>query len=163
MMGESLRMALYLESLREETFDIPTHKDEKGMQVTEKVPKCIIMHVPTHVTGLLVKVYRSGEYVSPVNNLPVTSCVIELDGGGTFSFDGDAPVDVFNGIFHRLTMAEAHYLLTVIGTVDSVICGSAKLGPAMKLSFDVGKMLTCAALERALRALKTSPEPAMAG
>lgn len=43
-----------------------------------------VMHVETQVAGKCVRLYKPGEWTSPINNQPVTDPVLELDTGDTF-------------------------------------------------------------------------------
>lgn len=158
-MTTSLQRARYLMALANGPPEkVPTGAP-KGEEQFNDVKRGAVLHIESAVVGYVAGVYLPGEYTSPVNNAPVQAHVLELDGGHTFCFDGEAPIEAFEGQFRHLTIRETHFLLMSIGGLDVYITGSATLGHAMRLDFDIGQALVVASLERALRALKTSPTP----
>lgn len=141
-----------------ESDKVPTDKEPiTGAQRYAHINRGMVLHREANVVGIVVGVHLPGEYKSPINGEPVTAHVLELDGGHTFVFNGDAPAEGFMARFHHLTKREAHFLLMMVGTVDEFITGAARLGAAMRLDPALGRDLVVSVLERATRALKTAP------
>jgi|SRR5580693_2342856 hypothetical protein len=136
------------------------HKRQAQLLVDKLEPpshitKGLVMHVASGVVGIVAHVHEPGQCYSGVSGEPISSYVLELEEGHTFTFKPDVPWG--QSEFIALRPEEAHFFLMLVGSLDVVVKSSASLGKAMNLKFGVAKTLLVAALERATRALKTAP------
>lgn len=146
-----------------------------GKTVVDRLPRNLVMHAGTGVVGQVKHVWVPGEYVSVTERLATDvtfvdrgwrsgnpertsrAHVLELEEGHTFIFKPS--IDASESEFKPVQPKEAHYFLMIVGSLDVLVKSSASLGKAVGLDFNSSKQFLVAALERAVRALKTTPTP----
>ncbi len=109
----------------------------------------VVLHIGTLFVGKPVRFYDVGEYVSPLNENPVSACVIEFaDGGSLVVHEGRHETD-----FIPLEPKQAqifHNALTGVGVFCREI---VRLAGASGVELDTATMLLTAALKMQLAAL----------
>lgn len=126
--------------------------EQKALRSTDKHPLGYLL-VHGTVVGQLLRVHGPGEFISPANQRPVMSAVLELEGGHSFTFDAEGTAATWQEKFQELTSQEIKFMLGVVGALDGLIHGSVRLGASMRLDSVVGRRLLVAVLKRALGAL----------
>jgi|SRR5271166_1967323 len=135
------------------------HAQNLESTVQDNPEEGIVLVVEHNIVGQVSHVYEPNQYISPLNGKPVPSCVLELDGGHAFHFDGNAPVDTFVARFQRLVGKEKSFLLATMGAVDEVTRGSAALARSMGVPPTRALLLLLCAFQRAVLALRQPSNP----